>query len=295
MDARRNAEESVVDLMTEGLMRGREDSVRRVFNDNGGREPVIIWSPHPEELEHPQLRRFAEICRGLEGPSGQVSEKAFDQQEFGTLTPWIMRLVPDGDEYRYIYYGQGIADHYGRDMTGKTTADFTGHIAEFFKALYRASGNLGKAVISEHEPPSGVFVRTWRRLIIPLVDETGDTVVSFAAINLPENELRAGLELVIDPVFVLDAEHRVKYANRSAKKLFGTLERQMQNAQFRDVTDISLELPLSPGEMLAQGAVDDSVQLTLRNGIAERLVTTVSAAEHRGHAFYVVILRLIGT
>jgi hypothetical protein len=47
--------------------------------------------------------------------------------------------------------------------------------------------------------------------------------------------------------------------------------------------------------MLANSTMIDSIQLTIRNEIVERLVMTVSAAQHRGDAFYVVVMRQIGS
>ena len=61
----------------------------------------------------------------------------------------------------------------------------------------------------------------------------------------------------------------------------------------RDLTGIALDDQQSPTELLLNQTVTDSVQLRVRGGIAERLIMTVSAAEHRGRALYVVVMRLI--
>lgn len=287
--------ENVVELITESLMPGHRDALRRIFNSHGARSPMIIWSPQNEEMQSAQMRRFAAICEEFADAEGRIKASAFDPQAFNSLANWIMVVAIEGDEYRYLHYGRGIADFYGRDMTGETTEGFTSHIAGFFKALYRAAAERHEWVLSEHEPPARVFVRSWRRLIVPLSSDDGEEVTQFAVINLPENELRAGLELMVDPVFVLDAEQTVQYANRSARRMFGIDASNMVDSALKDLTTIDLDLPRSPGEMLAHEFTEDSVQLYLRDDVAERLVTTVSAAEHRGTAFYIVVMRLIGT
>jgi len=289
------AETPAVDLLTESLMPGRDSALRRIFNDHGAREPFIIWSPTQDELHSPQIRRFAEICRGFADDQGRVARAAFQLSAFEQLADWIMLLEPDGDVYRYVHYGAGIAEFYGRDITGETTETFTGHIAQFFKALYRAVEQRGEWVLSEHEPPAAVFVRSWRRLIVPLMGEDGSTVAGFAVANLPENDLRAGLELMVDPVFVIGADQQVHFANRAAHKIFGIATHGTQGVSLRTLTGITLDTDQSPEALLSAQAHEDTIELTVRGGIAERLVMTLSAAEHRGTALYVAVMRLLGT
>ncbi len=295
MDAeRQDTPHEAVDLIAESLMPGRRDILRRIFNDHGARAPMIIWSPAVDELQSPLMRRFAEICRGFMDDTGQVPASAFSLEALGPIAAWTMIVEPEGDEFRYAHYGAGIAEHYGRDMTGETTRGFTTHIAQFFKALYRAAAERREWVLSEHEPPARIFVRSWRRLIVPLMDDAGETVLRFAVANFPENELRAGLELITDPVFVLAEDQRVQYANRAAQRMFGFDTMRAHDADLTALCGVEVETPVSPEEMLSQGQVEDSLRLSLRGGIAERLVVTVSAAEHRGTAFYVVVMRQIG-
>ncbi len=188
------------------LMPGHEDALRRMFNEMGAQAPRIVWSPAPDDLASPVLRRFAETCEAWMDDTGHVPSERFDTEALGALKDWLMIVEPENGDFRYTYYGARIADHYGRDMTGQRVRDFGGHISLFFEGLYLAAQSRREWVMSEHEPPKSVFVRAWRRLIVPLFGSDGDAVARFAVLNLPENELRAGLDLVPDPVFVADAE-----------------------------------------------------------------------------------------
>ena len=127
---------------------------------------------------------------------------------------------------------------------------------------------------------------------MPPTDSNGN-IARFLVLNVPENELRIGLELMVDPVFVLTSEEKVIYTNRAAKTLF-KLGAGPQNTDFEQTAGLVLDALLSPTEMLNQHRIDDSAQLTVRDSIVEQLVMTVSAAQHRGTAFYVVVMRVIG-
>jgi PAS domain-containing protein len=284
----------VADMIAESLMPGRTDVLRGLFLAHGARTPVVIWSPLHEDLRHPMLRRFTEVCMRLASTDGEIRVNAFDLSAFGVLRDWMMLVEPDGESYRYLHYGPGIASHYGRDMTGRSTSDIGGYVQTFFEAIYHAARERREWVLSEHEPPSSVFVRQWRRLIVPLMDDGGQLVERFAVINLPENELRAGLDLIADPVFVMDNEHVVQYANRAACRSYGLSDARAPGPTLRQLTGLELEGLPPLEEMLVDARLMESVELTLEAGIADRQGITVSAAEHRGRMYYVVLIHRIG-
>jgi PAS domain-containing protein len=286
----------VIDLMSESLMAEGSDALRQMFNAEGARAPIVIWEPSDDELQSPLLERFARQCREMAGEDGKVRLTAFhaDTLDKG-LVDWLMIVEVQDDDFRYRAYGKGIAEYYGRDLTGMTTKAFTGHIAAFFEALYRTSACRGEWALSEHEPPRSVFVRIWRRLIVPLFTEDGSEVAAFAVLNLPENELRTGLELMVDPVFVADRDQVVHYANGAAREMFGIRSNRMADRTLRQLTGIGFEALPGPSDMLARRQVCESTELHLAGGIAERLISTVSAAEYRGEAYHVVVLRQLGT
>lgn len=283
----------VLNLIAESLKPGRRDILRDLFIQNGARPPVILWSPEDEELRSPLMRRFAEAIRGWERPDGRIRERDFDPSALGTLSDWFMQISVEVGIMRYDYYGDGIRRHYGKDMTGAEVTAFGGHIAQFFIGVYEASRDRKERVMTIHEPPRAVFVRAWRRLIVPLFADDGETVTSFAVLNTPENELRAGLELIPDPVFVAGADQTVVYANEAAVAMFDLPPITGPGASLRTLTGIEIENSASPEDLLAGHQVDDSLQLALRGGIAERLDMTVTAVEHRGTAFYLIILRQV--
>ncbi len=285
----------IVDQIAESFAPAPTNLVRQMFNSAGMRAPEVIWSPSDIELRSHLLRQFAATCRVLARDDGTLSDAPINLDHFGDLKDWIMMIEPvqDAKDFRYTYYGKGIAQNYGRDMTGRRASEFGGHVATFFAGLYSAMLKRGETVFSEHEPPQNVFVRVWQRYIVPRIADDG-TVVGFLAMNVPENELRAGLELMIDPVLVLTDAQQIVYANRAAQTAFNLPLVRGQEA-FGHATGMSLDTSRTPAEFLTQNRVEDSVQLTIRDTIVERLVMTVSAAQYKGIAYYIVVMRLIGT
>lgn len=206
----------------------------------------------------------------------------------------VVEIEGEGEDFVYSQYGNAIAEASGMDMRGRRTSEFGGHVSIYFNGLYRAILKVGDWVYARHESPLYIFVAGWRRLIVPLYGEDG-SITRLAALNIPENDLSVGLELMIDPVFVVDHDHMVLCSNKAARGMFGFPPILSRAQTLEKLTGIGLNVPASPEELLAQNRVLDSIELAPNGSIMERLVMTVSAAEHRGQAIYVVVMRMIGT
>ena len=85
------------------------------------------------------------------------------------------------------------------------------------------------------------------------------------------------------------------FSNGAAKKMFGLPATLSPGTTLQAATGISLEDESTPEDILTSGTVSESLQLTVTGGIAERILMTVSAAEHRGQAFYIVVMRTMTT
>lgn len=280
---------------------GRADSdlaIRRLFNAAGVRPPLILWSPTDAELSEPLIAAFARHIRKLAPDDGRLRAADCTPDSLGTFGRWCMFLERDAAEgpFRYRHFGANILPYATRgNMTGSTPEDYGDHIGTYFAALYRAAAARREWVLSEHEPPREVFLRSWQRLIVPLFDATGTEVTGFVVMAVPENSFRAGLDLLEDPVFVLDDQQRVHYCNAAARRLFADCrESTPPDLTLRDATGIALDLGMPPTEVLARGEPVELVEFLPRGGLLERIAVTVSATQHRGHAFYVVVMRLTG-
>lgn len=265
--------------------------LRRHFVANRAAPPTITWSPSFTDLGTPLLESFADICDGLATPEGFLEAGRFRLEDFDGLDRWMMVLSGDGEHYRYDHYGREIANHYGIDMTGWSTADFDNYIGLFYAALYTAARTRRERILSVHEPPMRIFVRYWRRLIVPMVDPAGD-ITGFAVANIPDNELRSGLEMIVDPVFVTDGSGLVQYYNEAARSYFSIASSERRPISALSGLDIA-DMP-PPEVLLARRETIERIELVERRaGMMERLAVSVSAAEHRGRAYYVLLLRAV--
>ncbi len=278
---------------------GVDPELRRLFNSAGTRPPLILWSPTEAEIGNPLMQAFARKMRTLADAEGRVPAAAISTDGLGALGRWTLLIDVEGADgpFRYRHAGDGVLPYATRrDIIDRTSADYLDFFGAFFTALYSAAVQRREWVFSEHEPPREVFIRSWQRLIVPLFGEDGATVTRFAVMAVPENTLRAGLDLVVDPVFVLDDAQVIHYRNRSAEGLFAADGVDpVGGATLKDVTGISVDVDIPPAELLTRGEAIELVELVPRGGILERMAVTVSATQHRGRAFYIVVMRLNGT
>jgi len=124
-----------------------------------------------------------------------------------------------------------------------------------------------------------------------MLDGAGE-ITTFAVALVPDNELRAGLEMIVDPVFVTDGDGIVQYYNDAARCDFEISSGQRRPLAVLTGID-SGGLP-APEILLARREIVERLELVeRRGGIMDRLAISVSAAEHRGRAYYVFLLRTV--
>jgi PAS domain-containing protein len=277
--------------LIQDLQQGGMSAAAALFADAGAPAPLLIWSPHVHLTEHRLIDRFADICDSLAPAGGPIPIGKVDLNRFGAMQEWLMQLMraPSG-ELVYRHYGSGIARAYGQDMTGASTHDFPGHIGTFFTALYEAAAHRCERVLSVHQPPAQVFVSTWRRLIVPLVDDNAERVCGFLALNYPENELRAGLEVVPIPVLIMDRTHVVRFANKVARETFDSGSFGPWNRSVFDYAGLDLEIEDSPDAVLRSGFSRSRATRHFTHQAVGRYDAVISATTHHGTAFYVVLL-----
>ncbi len=289
---RSGSEQNSDDLLAASLFLGRLDRLAELFASAYGRPPHVVWSPSARELRSEAFDAFLAYCLSLPSHAGLPLASAFVAEE--TPGPgWLMLVEIEGFGRDFVYraYGQNIADCYGRDMQGRRATEFGGHISRFFIALYRAAMQRRQVVLSEHEPPLSVFVRLWRRLIVPLVDRRG-FVTHFAVMNLPENHLRAGLEVIPFPCIVADADRVVRFANDAARRLVGATDRRDHGVALASFLKVELDLPESPAELLAPSPSQRRLRARLpfpEPGATEAEIT-VGATLYREAPLFVITL-----
>lgn len=279
-----------VAVLAAALAQGRSDTAGGLFAAHGAPAPTIVWRPTLADARHPILRSFLRGC-GEDG--GLLPVAWLNSEEFAALADWTMIVAPegsDGSDFRYRHYGAKIAEVYQSDMTGQRTSAIGGHVALFFAALYNAAARRREPVLSVHEPPRQVFVRAWRRIIQPLVDDRG-RIVCHAVANVPDNELRAGLEALPHAVMVVDAHGDVCYANRAACLLFGQPRSPLAGMGLGAFTGLDVTLPDSPDRLILDGRPREERALMARGGTIAAVHLTIGATFYRDLPLYVISAR----
>ena len=288
-------DDAYIDRMAGEFSAGGGEGLRALFASFRAPEPRITWSPQDVDFDDPILRRAAFMIRGLAGPDGRLMAGAIDLRCLDELRDWVVLLtVEPGGVYRYRHYGRQIFEHQGADMTGRTTAEIEGPERHYLTAFYRAVERRGEWVLSEaRPPPERAFVTNWIRLMVPLHGQDGE-VTAFVSANLPVSPLHAGLDLMVDPVLVVDDTLLVRFANTAARRMFDIPFPAVPPVALETATGLRIDVPWGPEEMLARQEIVDRLELLPRAGVIERFAVTVSATSQRGSAFYIVVLRLIG-
>lgn len=282
--------------LTEDLIAGRSRGLRALFSAQKASTPLLIWDPQDQDLRHPVVRAFAARMRDLRDASGMVSLATFEAADLSGFDEWMMVLDPvtnaagETVDFRYRNYGAEVVANYGRDMTGRLTSEIGGYIAVFFTALYLAVMARKQSVKSMHEPPSEVFARIWRRLIVPLHDADG-RVVRIAVLNIGDNDLRAGLEAVPDPVMVVQQDGHVTFANRSARTLFGERGFLGDPISLAEYSGIVLDLSQPRESMLDRRVITEETQIGVHNSLIVHFRVTRSVIYYRDRLYYLVIAK----
>lgn len=279
-----------VEALAATLAQGRSDAAGALFAAHDAPAPLIVWRPTLADARHPILRSFLRGCGDHGGP---LPVSWLDSEEFAALADWAMVVAPvgdSGDDYIYRHYGAKISEVYQTDMTGQHTSAIGGHVALFFTALYNAASMRRESVLSVHEPPRQVFVRAWRRVIQPLMDDSG-AIVCHAVANVPDNDLRAGLEVLPHAVMVVTAGGEVCYANRAACLLFGQPRSPLAGMGIGAFTGMDVRLPESPDRLILDGHPFEDRTLMARGGIIVPIRLTIGATFYRDLPLYVISAR----
>ncbi len=287
----RNPIDTDSDVSRTPLASSREP-LKDIFRQNGAPPPQIVWGPDLVDLIDNTLYKLASYALENMAEDGTVPASAFNNPDkLAGLSDWLVMISAkdDGLDFHYDYYGQGISQMYGRDMTGTNLSDQTSHVGTFYTSIYRAALARRQWVMTVHEPPDTVFVQCWRRLIIPLADAEG-TLSRFAVVNVPENALRAGLEAVPDPTLVVDDRQILRFCNTAARNLLG-LEPGHIDMQLFDAAGIALPVGVSAKSLDESGTVRTQACLIISNGIVASVSVTASATRLGNRPFLLLIVR----
>ncbi len=248
-DASKLAEKD--ESLAASLFRGRSEEIAALFLSERARPPHFAWSPNRFQRANQMFEDFLGHCWSMPSHAGLPRADALKAADM-PHSEWLVVAAAEGfgRDFRYLYYGSSVTDHFGADMRGRYASDHGGHVGRFLVALYRAAMQRRQVALSEHEPHPSVFVQLSRRLIVPMVDHSG-FVNSFAVLHLPENPLRSTIEALPVPCLLLHADRRIRFANASALSLIGNGRECLKSTDLEALLGTRVTLPEDPASLVS--------------------------------------------
>jgi len=187
----------IVEAWTAQLLVDDLRDIREEFASQGAFGPAIVWSPNPNVIELPVLRRLYEAWdRGRDGRFvPQLARLDLDAMAPGFGYVLGLDVLDDGADFRYRLFGRQAAAVSGFDMTGHLLSEHpaSAYVVHFALALYRAARLRREPALTFYGPARAIDTDAWHRLALPLADASG-AVCRFISGSVPVGRDRRMLE-----------------------------------------------------------------------------------------------------
>ena len=154
-------------------------SLAQAFARQGYQPPVLKWGPQEVDIEAESLKHTFTRWNALRGGAGAPQCRAFAPESLHPYLGWATLLEPNADasDFRYRIYGTKLADLSGFDLNGKFVSQMpTPPIMKaFLLAGHRLVARRRRPLLSKHSPPATSNAASWTRLLLPLLNEEGET------------------------------------------------------------------------------------------------------------------------
>jgi hypothetical protein len=123
-----------------------------------------------------RLRALAAYWRDQSSDGSLPGQTAIDPQ---AMRAWLGHLllvdvIAGGEEFVYRVYGSGVADTFGRDMTGHSPREFPAHHVDIIQGPYRdaVAGRVPRFTAHILSIRERKFA-AWERVILPIANLSG--------------------------------------------------------------------------------------------------------------------------
>jgi hypothetical protein len=133
-----------------------------------------LQEPLPE-IAHPRLRQLLAFWNDRRGDGALPGCATIDAIElWGWLGNLILVEAVAAGEFRYRFYGTGLAEYYGRDLTGKTTAALRPDVRELVRREYAEVCRTARPLLVTHTRRVREQPMLVEKLILPFAGDRGD-------------------------------------------------------------------------------------------------------------------------
>jgi hypothetical protein len=132
-----------------------------------------LQEPLPE-IVHPRLRLLLAFWNDQRGAAALPACAAIDAIALWGWLGNLMLVEAAGEgEFRYRVYGTGLAEYYGRDLTGKTTAALRADVRELVCREYAEVRRTARPLLVTHTRRVREQPMLVEKLILPFAGDCG--------------------------------------------------------------------------------------------------------------------------
>lgn len=207
--------------------------IDRVFDGLELPPPTILFDPSPFAIPDTALRFFAQICdRQALRQGGPVPRDSFRMEAFGSMADFmsVVERAPTAtggdspEDWVFAYAGREVELAQEDRLTGRTAGALSRTSQQLMTEVWRHAGcGVGARVLTAYRSPKALFRKDWQVFSVPLVSgTTGRDVDGFVNYVRARNAIGEGLDVVPDPVLIVDADMSVCMVNEAARQIFGS-------------------------------------------------------------------------
>jgi diguanylate cyclase (GGDEF)-like protein len=160
---------------------------------------------NPEVIE--LLRHWRGACRDR----SRAPMAVFQAEHWPALSPRLMLLRREGNDFVYAHYGAEVVRYSQADMTGQRVSDFGGRLTSFFQGCYLDALAHDRPLYTVHVSERSQAVFTWERLVLPLHGPQGeDWLLTYAhPLQMRHRLLESVLDATSDALLALRRVRKV--------------------------------------------------------------------------------------
>jgi hypothetical protein len=145
--------------------------------------------PHELPLDQMKTRQLVELLAFWHARRGTRPMPARGNFDVVGLKPWLgnvhlLDVEEGGLEFRYRVYGSVIAEYFGNDFTGKTTAAVRPEAREIVRHEYRTACRERRPIFVHRQREISGSEQLVERLVLPLSSD-GETVDKLLVCSYP--------------------------------------------------------------------------------------------------------------
>lgn len=168
----------VLEKVTTEVAGGASPTLDAMFESRGAPKPLILVNPSELEIKDSRLLTLFRHWTAMDRPKGPIPHfSSLDPIDIASALSIVMLLEVEhhGADFKYLIYGEEIAERFGYHMVGKRTSEapVPSSVTALFVGSYRAVIRTGLPFLTDHAPAPHVSVTHWRRLILPLSNDEG--------------------------------------------------------------------------------------------------------------------------